>query len=94
MSTFAEKAKSITRRGDLLTRQEPTGTETTTWLVTASDDVVATNIRDGKAAVISATDIAEVINESAEVARVLEELNSLSGIVTAARVREIIKGLI
>lgn len=91
MTTFTNLVSKVTRRGSfaLNSMMDPTKGYETTWLVTAQDDVIATDIRDGSAAVVPASDIVELLNASKNVVAALEELKSLTGDITQERIAEV-----
>ena len=86
---FAKLAQIVTRRGNFY-KHEVANIEgkKKTWISTALDDVVITDIR--KDGMINPDDLVSLVNQSKNVAVLLNELNQLSGLVSAKKLKEMI----
>lgn len=88
MIKFVELAKSVTRRGDFYKHVvKDINGKSKTWISTGADDVFITDVRDS-GSMISPDQAIEVLNQSRRVAALLEELNNLSGSISAKELQK------
>ena len=85
---FVELARSVTRRGDFYKHVVgDINGKPKTWVSTGADDVFITDVRDS-GSMISVDQTVELLNQSRKVAALLEELNSLSGSISAEELKQ------
>jgi hypothetical protein len=91
MATLAQLAKTVLRRGriEAVERYEANSDTTTTWLVTAQDDIISTDVREGMMAMIQPKDIAELLNGAGRAIELIEELKNVTGSITAEQLADL-----
>ena len=93
MATLVELATSVLRRGafKLTEHKNPVTGLTDTWLVTAQDDVVSTDLRSGTMAMIKPEELVEYINRSRHAVALVEKLKHVEGSISAKELAELME---